>query len=329
MDHGTPIYVAGHRGLVGAAIVRALRGAGYENLILRRHRDLDLIDQRAVRDFFQTERPRVVVMAAARVGGILANRDHPAEFIYENLAMQTHVIHAAWQTGVERVLFLGSSCIYPRDCPQPMREEYLMGGPLEFTNRPYAVAKIAGIEMCWSYNRQYGTRYLALMPTNLYGPGDSYDPDQSHVLPAMVLKMHRAKQASSPRVTLWGTGRPRREFLYVDDLADACRHLLELSDTRFDGLLWPEGRANPEAMAPLVNIGYGTDVTIRELAEKVRAVVGFQGELEWDESKPDGTPRKLLDSARMLELGWKPRTDLARGIRLAYEEFLTRGAPGT
>ncbi len=310
------IYVAGHRGLVGSAMVRSLRKAGCDNLIMRTHAELDLSDQQAVGRFFEDERPEYVILAAAKVGGIHANNVYPAEFIRENLVIQSNVIHAAWQHGVKRLLFLGSSCIYPRDCPQPMREEYLLTGPLEGTNRPYAVAKIAGIEMCWAYNRQYGTQYLAVMPTNLYGLGDNYDLDNSHVLPALIRKMHEAKVRGDKEVVAWGTGTPRREFLFGDDMADACLFLINQPDDKFRSL------TQGDTQAPLVNIGCGEDLTIAELVATVKAVVGFGGEIVWDRSKPDGTPRKLLDVAKLLGLGWRPTTPLAEGVGIAYRDFL-------
>jgi GDP-L-fucose synthase len=311
------IYIAGHRGLAGSAIVRQLQHRGYNNLVWRSHAELELSDQAAVRGFFERERPEYVFLAAAKVGGIVANNSYPAEFIYSNLAIQTNVLHESWRTGVKRLLFLGSSCIYPRDCPQPIKEEYLLTGPLEPTNRPYAVAKIAGIEMCWSYNRQYGTRFLAAMPTNLYGPGDSYDLNNSHVLPALIRKMHEAMQRGQQEVIIWGTGRPMREFLYSEDMAEACVHLLQLPQPGFDQLV---NDANP----PLVNIGYGEDLSITDLARTVARVVGFRGSLRFDAAKPDGTPRKLMDSARINALGWKPRTGITAGIALAYQDFLSR-----
>jgi GDP-L-fucose synthase len=316
VDKAAKIYVAGHRGLAGSALVRRLRAAGYENLVLRAHAELELTDAAAVRRFFEAERPQHVVLAAAKVGGILANDTLPAEFIHENLAIQTHVIHESWRAGVKRLLFLGSSCIYPRECPQPMKEEYLLTGPLEPTNRPYALAKIAGIEMCSAYNRQYGTQFLAVMPTNLYGPGDNYDLQTSHVLPALVRKAHEAKARGDEALVVWGTGSPRREFLYSDDMADACVALLQLDDARFGAAIG--------TYPPLVNIGSGTDLTIRELAELVARVVGFKGELRFDASKPDGTPRKLLDVSRMRRLGWSSRIGMEEGIALAYQEFLAR-----
>ena len=320
MDKTSKIYVAGHRGLAGSAIVRQLQHEGYGNLVLRTHAELELADQAAVRDFFERERPDCVFLAAAKVGGIIANSSYPAEFIHSNLAVQTNVIHESWRVGVKRLLFLGSSCIYPRDCPQPIKEEYLLTGPLEATNRPYAIAKIAGIEMCWSYNRQYGTSFLAAMPTNLYGPGDSYDLNNSHVLPALIRKMHEAKQGGLAEVLIWGTGTPMREFLYSEDMAEACVHLLELPTETSEGLL---SNAGP----PLVNIGYGEDLSIAELARTVARVVGFRGSLRFDTSKPDGTPRKLLDSGRINALGWRPRTRIDAGIATAYQDFLSRN-PG-
>jgi GDP-L-fucose synthase len=316
----TRIHVAGHRGLVGSALVRALTARGYVNLVTRTHAELDLTDQAAVRAFYAAERPQVVILAAAKVGGILANDTYPADFIGENLAIQQHVMHEAWRHGVTRLLFLGSSCIYPRDCPQPIREDYLLTGPLEATNRAYALAKIAGIEMCRAYNRQHGTRWLAVMPTNLYGPGDNYDLAGSHVLPALIRKMHDAKQRGAREVVVWGTGAPRREFLYSDDMADACLHLLLQPDAAFDAML---ARFDP----PLVNIGCGTDVTIRELAHTVRRIVGFDGELVFDTSKPDGTPRKLLDVSRATALGWTAKVSLDDGIARAYRDYLDHVLP--
>jgi GDP-L-fucose synthase len=316
VERDVKIYVAGHRGLAGSALVRRLRAAGYDNLVLRAHAELELADTGAVRRFFEAERPQHVILAAAKVGGILANDSMPAEFIHDNLAILTNVIHEAWRAGVQRLLFLGSSCIYPRDCPQPMKEEHLLSGPLEPTNRPYALAKIAGIEMCSAYNRQYGTQYLAVMPTNLYGPGDNYDLQTSHVLPALIRKAHEAKQRGDEALVVWGTGKPRREFLYSDDMAEACVALLQLEDARFRSAL--------ESYPPLVNIGSGADMTIRELAELVCEVVGFKGTLRFDASKPDGTPRKLLDVSRMRQLGWSSRIGMQEGVALAYREFLSR-----
>jgi len=311
----TKIYVAGHRGLAGSAIVRRLKARGYRNIVTRPHAELDLVDQAAARQFFRREKPEIVFLAAGKVGGILANDTYPAEFIYQNLAIEANVIDEAYRAGAERLLFLGSSCIYPRDCPQPIKEDYLLTGPLEATNRPYAIAKIAGIELCWSYNRQYGTRYLCAMPTNLYGPGDHYDLEKSHVLPALLRKFHEAKTRGAKTVTVWGTGTPRREFLFSDDMADACIHLLELPRERLDQAL---GSARP----PLVNVGCGEDSTIAELAAAVRKAVGAQAEIVYDRSKPDGTPRKLLDIGLLRSLGWQPRVGLEQGLALAYADFL-------
>ena len=313
MEKSAKIYVAGHRGLAGSALVRRLRAAGYENLVLRTHAQLELTDAAAVRRFFESERPQQVLLAAAKVGGIVANNTQPAEFIHENLAIQTNVIHEAWRAGVKRLLFLGSSCIYPRDCPQPIKEEYLLSGPLEPTNRPYALAKIAGIEMCSAYNRQYGTQYLAVMPTNLYGPGDNYDLQTSHVLPALIRKAHEAKQRGDKALIVWGSGKPRREFLFSDDMADACVTLLTLDDAKFSAAI--------STYPPLINIGSGTDLTIQELAAMVARIVGFKGALEFDTSKPDGTPRKLLDVSRMSRLGWKSRIGMEEGIATAYRAY--------
>jgi GDP-L-fucose synthase len=310
------IYVAGHRGLVGSAIVRRLQAGGFRSIATQTHAELDLIDQRAVRASFERDKPEYVFLAAAKVGGILANDTFPAEFIQENLAIQNSVIHESWRAGVKRLLFLGSSCIYPRDCPQPIKEEYLLTGPLESTNRAYAIAKIAGIEMCWSYNRQYGTRFLAAMPTNLYGPGDNYDLQNSHVLPALIRRMHEAKERAEAEVAVWGTGEPRREFLYSDDMADACVTLMSLNDESFD--------VHAKQYPPLINIGCGVDLTIAELAERVAKTVGFKGALKFDTSKPDGTPRKLLDVGRLYSLGWRPAIDLDAGIKAAYLDFLQR-----
>ena len=317
MNKESKIYVAGHRGLAGSAIVRQLEQKGYHNLVLRTHAELELTEQAAVRDFFQRERPDYVFLAAAKVGGIIANSSYPAEFVHSNLAVQTNVLHESWKAGVKRLLFLGSSCIYPRDCPQPIKEDYLLTGPLEATNRPYAVAKIAGIEMCWSYNRQYGTRFLAAMPTNLYGPGDSYDLNNSHVLPALIRKMHEAKKGGLEEAVIWGTGKPMREFLYSEDMAEACVYLLDLPAEQFDELV-------SEIHPPLVNIGYGEDLSIAELASTVARVIGFRGKLRFDTSKPDGTPRKFLDSARINALGWRARTQFDAGIAAAYQDFLQR-----
>ncbi len=317
MQKHSKIYVAGHRGLVGSALVSRLQARGYNNLVLRTHAELELRDQAAVRAFFAQEKPEYVILAAAKVGGIHANNTYPAEFIHDNLVIQSNVIHSAWQNNVSRLLFLGSSCIYPKQAPQPMKEECLLTGPLEPTNRPYALAKIAGIEMCWSYNRQYGTRYMAAMPTNLYGPNDNYDLNNSHVLPALIRKMHEAKQRGDKEAVVWGTGTPKREFLYSEDMADACIYLLEQAEGKLAGLFNNE-------QPPLVNIGCGEDLTIRELAELAAEVVGFKGSLTFDTSKPDGTMRKVMDVSKIRNMGWEPKVDLRSGISLAYEEYLNR-----
>ena len=311
MNRDSRIFVAGHRGLVGSAITAYLKQQGFARLLLRTHAELDLLDVRAVDAFFANERPEYVFLAAAKVGGILANDTYPADFIRDNLILQTNLIEASRQAGVRRLLFLGSSCIYPRLAPQPIREEYLLTGPLEATNRPYALAKIAGIEMCWAYNRQYGTQYLAAMPTNLYGPHDNFDLKTSHVLPALMRKVVHAKATGQSFVEVWGTGTPRRELLYSQDLAEACVFLMQLPGSEFQRLISNEH-------APLINIGTGEDVTIRELAELVAGELGFAGELRFDTTKPDGTPRKLLDVSRIHALGWRAKTKLPEGIRKTY-----------
>ena len=316
MEPSARIYVAGHRGLVGSALVRRLRNGGYTNLILHTHSELDLTERQAVRELLQGERPEYIFLAAAKVGGILANSTHPAEFIGQNLMIQTNIIHEAHRIGVRRLLFLGSSCIYPKHAPQPMKEEHLLTGPLEFTNRPYSVAKIAGIEMCWAYNRQFGTRFLAVMPTNLFGTGDRYDLHDSHVVPALLRKMYEAKVEGAKEVIVWGSGTPRREFLYSDDAADACVFLMNLSDDALEATL------AQDSMPPIVNVGCGKDITIRELAELIADVVGFKGRLVFDHSKPDGTPRKLLDISRLTALGWKASIGLREGIEQTYRAFL-------
>jgi len=303
------IYVAGHRGLVGSAIVKRLAKSGYHNLLTRVHSELDLTDPKAVLDFFGKEHPDYVFLAAAKVGGIHANNTYPAEFIRDNLLIELSIIDAAYRTGTRRLLFLGSSCIYPKMAPQPLKEEYLMTGPLEPTNSAYALAKIAGIEMCGAYNRQYGMQYLPVMPTNLYGPGDNFDLETSHVLPALIRKFHEAKVNGEKGVTIWGTGTPKREFLHVDDLADACVYLME----HYDG-------------TELINIGTGEDLTIRELAEIIGSVVGFEGELTFDSTKPDGTPRKLLDVSRLSGIGWKAKIALEEGIRKTYQWYLEQSS---
>jgi GDP-L-fucose synthase len=307
------IFVAGHRGMVGSAIVRALRAQGHTQFVLRTRGELDLTDQRAVYDFFAAEKPDQVYLAAARVGGIHANNSYPAEFIYSNLMVQANVVNAAYINGVRKLLFLGSSCIYPRLAPQPMGEDALLTGALEPTNEPYAVAKIAGIKLCESYNRQYGTDYRSVMPTNLYGPGDNYHPENSHVIPAMLRRFHEAKAADAPSVAVWGTGTPRREFLYVDDMAAACVHVMNLS-----AAVWA---ANTKPMQCLLNVGYGRDVSIAELARCVAEAVGYAGEITFDTSRPDGSPRKLIDSTRLHQLGWSPKVALAQGLRTAYADF--------
>jgi len=318
MELSDKIYVAGHTGLLGSALVRRLRQAGYNNLLLATHQELDLTDAGAVQRFFSKNRPQYVFLAAAKVGGILANHTCPADFIFDNLRIQTNVIDESWHSGVERLLFPGSSCIYPRLAPQPLREESFLGGPLESTNRAYAVAKIAGIEMGWAYNRQYGTRFLAAMPTNLYGPGDHYHPHNSHLMPALIRKMHEAKITGCQEVVIWGSGTPRREFLHCEDVADACIFLLGLPPQAFVQL------AGRDDVAPLVNIGCGEDLTVRELADLVAEVVGVTPSLVFDSSKPDGTPRKLLDTSRLAALGWKPRIGLREGLRQTYQEFCSR-----
>lgn len=317
MESASRIYVAGHRGLAGSALCRELERRGYKDVITRTHADLDLRDRRATERFFDEERPEYVVLAAARVGGIAANIQYPAEFIRDNLEIQTSVLEASRRAGVRRLVFLGSSCIYPKLCPQPIREEYLLTGPLEPTNRPYALAKIAGVEMCWAFNRQYGTRFVAAMPTNLYGPGDNYDPGASHVLGALLGKVHAAKLRGDSEVTVWGTGTPRREFLYADDMAAACVHLLELGADLYDAIL-------SDDEPPLLNIGIGEDLTITELARTICRVLGYEGGLRFDATKPDGTPRKLLDVSRMRALGWVARTGLEEGIRRTYEAVRER-----
>lgn len=326
MKKNEKIYIAGHQGLVGSAIKRNLAEKGYSNLVLRTHAELDLIDQKSTEAFFAEERPDYVFLAAARVGGIHANNTYPAEFIRDNLVIQTNIIHEARKNNVKRLLFLGSSCIYPKFAPQPMKEEYLLTGSLEPTNRPYAVAKIAGIEMCWSYNRQYGTKYLAAMPTNLYGPGDNYDLNNSHVIPALIRKFYEAVFNDTPTVTVWGTGTPRREFLYSDDMADACVFLMNLPDEKFDSLLGSDESRKDKFEPPLINIGVGEDITIAELAGIVREVVGYKGEIIFDTTKPDGTPRKLMDVSRLSGVGWSATTGLRTGLNNAYQAMLRRPA---
>lgn len=318
------IYVAGHRGMVGSAIVRQLLASGHpsERLVTRTHAELDLTDQAAVRAFFQSERPEQVYLAAARVGGIHANNTYPADFIWDNLMIEANIIEAAFRAGVRKLLFLGSSCIYPKLAPQPMREDALLTGPLESTNEPYAISKIAGIKICESFNRQYGAShgvdYRSVMPTNLYGPGDNYHPENSHVIPALIRRFHEAKQAGAQAVTIWGSGTPRREFLYVDDMASASVHVMNLDQ--------PTYGAQTQAMLSHINVGYGEDVTILELARAVAKTVGFTGRIAIDPSKPDGTPRKLMDSSRLRSLGWSPKTSLEEGLVLAYQDFQRAGS---
>lgn len=315
MNLDSKIYIAGHRGLVGSALLRSLAAKGYHNLVLRTHAELELRDQAAVQAFFAVEKPEYVILAAAKVGGIHANNTYPAEFIHDNLVIQSNIIHSAWQHNVTRLLFLGSSCIYPKECPQPMKEEYLLTGPLEPTNRPYALAKIAGIEMCHAYNRQYGTRFMAAMPTNLYGPNDNYDLNNSHVLPALIRKMHEAKQRGDKEVVVWGTGTPKREFIYSDDMADACVYLLEQPESKLSDLFNDE-------RPPLVNIGCGEDLSIRELAEMIAETVGYSGKLVFDSTKPDGTMRKIMDVSKIQNLGWKAKISLKDGISFAYKVYV-------
>jgi GDP-L-fucose synthase len=314
LDTQPRIYVAGHKGLVGSALVRVLRAQGHAGIVTRSHQELDLTDQAQVAEFFRTERIDQVYLAAAKVGGIHANDTYPAEFIYDNLMMQANVVHQAWRHGVQKLLFLGSSCIYPRMAPQPIKEEYLMSGVLEPTNEPYAVAKIAGIKLCESYNRQYGTDYRSVMPTNLYGPGDNYHPENSHVIPALLRRFHEAKLANAPEVVIWGSGKPMREFLYVDDMAAASVHVMNL-----DHAAWA---AHTDAMQSHINVGTGEDVTIAELARLVGETVGYRGRIGFDTSKPDGTPRKLLDVSKLERLGWRASTPLPEGLQRAYEAFV-------
>ncbi len=298
------IFIAGHKGMVGSAIVRNLQAKGYTNILTQNRQELDLLDQKAVQAYLKKDQPEYIFIAAAKVGGIQANNVYRADFLYQNLMIEANLIHGAHEANIQRLCFLGSSCIYPRDCPQPIKEEYLLTGPLEQTNEPYAIAKIAGIKLCESYNRQYNRQYISVMPTNLYGPNDNYDLNSSHVLPALIRKAHEAKEKKEPTLTVWGTGTPRREFLYVDDLAEACVFLME---TGYDG--------------PLLNVGTGEDVTIRELAEIVKEIVEFKGELVFDISKPDGTPRKLLDVSELKVLGWESKIDLKTGIRSAFNDW--------
>jgi GDP-L-fucose synthase len=316
MEKDARIYVAGHKGLVGSAILRRLKAEGYTRVIARSHPELDLLRQSEVETFFRSEEPEYVFLAAAKVGGILANNTYPAEFIFENLSIESNIIHCAYERGAKKLLFLGSSCIYPRDCPQPMKEEYLLSGKLEPTNEPYAIAKIAGIKMCQAYNRQYGTRFISVMPTNLYGPGDNFDLETSHVLPALIRKFQEARVSDELRVTsdkktvtIWGTGMPRREFLHVDDLADACLFLMDHYED-----------------SEIINIGVGKDISIRELADLIADIVEFKGAIRYDRSKPDGTPQKLLDVSKLKALGWQPKISLRQGIGMTYRWYVEEGA---
>lgn len=319
MNHPDPrIYVAGHRGLVGSAIVRVLRARGHRNLVTRSHDELELTDQAQVRAFFRSERIDQVYLAAAKVGGIHANNTYPAEFIYDNLQVETNVVHEAWRAGVQKLLFLGSSCIYPRLAQQPIREDFLMAGELEPTNEPYAIAKIAGIKLCESYNRQYGTDYRSVMPTNLYGPGDNYHPENSHVIPAMIRRFHEARASGLPEVVIWGSGKPMREFLYVDDMAAASVHVMNLAPDVY--------RSSTDAMHSHLNVGTGVDVSIAELAHLVGEVVGYTGRIVFDTTRPDGTPRKLLDVSKLHALGWQASTPLREGLGRAYAAFLATEA---
>lgn len=313
MSVSPKIYVAGHRGMVGSAIVRTLQQRGQTNIVTRTHTELDLTDQTAVRTFFETEKPNQVYLAAAKVGGIHANSTYPAEFIYQNLMMEANIIDAAFRNGVKKLLFLGSSCIYPKLATQPMREDALLTGVLEATNEPYAIAKIAGIKLCESYNRQYERDYRSVMPTNLYGPGDNYHPENSHVIPAMIRRFHEAKVNNTPEVTIWGTGTPKREFLYVDDMAAASVYVMNLDKVTYD--------QHTQPMLSHINVGCGHDITIKELAETIGETVGYQGEIIFDPTKPDGTPRKLMDSSRLNTIGWKVKISLKEGLMLAYEDF--------
>lgn len=315
MDKNSKIYLAGHRGMVGSAIHRQLSDAGYRNVVVRTHAELDLTDQAAVRRFFDSEKPDWVVLAAAKVGGIHANNEYPAEFIYQNLMIEANVVHAAWLANCRKLLFLGSSCIYPKFAEQPMREEALLTGVLETTNEPYAIAKIAGIKLCESYNRQYGVDYRSVMPTNLYGENDNFHLENSHVIPALVRKFHDAKLNNAPTVEVWGTGKAMREFLHVDDMAAACIHVMGLSETEY--------KSCTEPMLSHLNVGTGADVTIRELAETIGRVVGYQGEISWNTSKPDGTPRKLMDVSKLKSLGWEPKIGLEEGLSSTYQWFLS------
>jgi GDP-L-fucose synthase len=315
MNKTPKIYVAGHRGMVGSAIVRKLQANGFNHIVVRTHTELDLTNQAAVNAFFEKEQPDQVYLAAAKVGGIHANNTYPAEFIYQNLMIEANIIHAAWKNGVNKLLFLGSSCIYPKLAPQPMREDALLTGVLESTNEPYAIAKIAGIKLCESYNRQYGVDYRSVMPTNLYGPGDNYHPENSHVIPALIRRFHEAKVLNKPDVMIWGTGTPKREFLYVDDMAAASVHVMNLDKSIYE--------SHTEPMQSHINVGYGDDVTIKELAEAVGKAVGYKGDITFDTTKPDGTPRKWMDSGLLNRLGWQAKVNLQNGLEMAYQDFMS------
>jgi GDP-L-fucose synthase len=324
MQKNTKIYVAGHRGLVGSAIVQNLQSKGYVNLVYKTHKELDLLDSKAVEKFFQEQKPEYVILAAAKVGGIVANNTYRADFIYENLQIQNNIIHQSYLNGVKKLLFLGSTCIYPKNCPQPMKEEYLLTSELEYTNEPYAIAKIAGIKMCESYNLQYGTNFISVMPTNLYGPNDNFDLETSHVLPALLRKMHEAKVNNTPKVEIWGSGKPRREFLYSEDMADACVYLLQNRD--FKNIIGSKVSTLPNTTTEIrnthINIGTGKDTSIKELAQTIKKIVGYEGELYFNTSKPDGTMIKLTDPSKLHQLGWKHKVELEDGIKLMYEWYL-------
>ncbi|WP_447964891.1 GDP-L-fucose synthase family protein [Nitrospira sp. Ecomares 2.1] len=320
MEPTSKIYIAGHMGMMGSAFLRQLQARGQTHILTRTRRELDLTNQAAVQGFFENEKPDYVFVAAAKVGGIMANATYPADFIYQNLAIQTNILHAAYLSGVKRVLFLGSVCIYPKHCPQPIKEDYLLTGALEPTNEPYAIAKIAGLKMCEAYNRQFGTQYLCAMPTNLYGSGDNFDLETSHVLPALIRKFHELKVSGTP-VTLWGTGQASREFLHVDDCANACLFLMDLDPERFQTLL--EYHAGP-----LVNVGSGEDISIRGLAEMIKELIGVSGQINWDSTKPDGTPKRKLDITRLHALGWQPNISLSNGIKMTYDWYLRHDTPG-
>ena len=326
MNISDRIYVAGHRGLVGSALVRGFKSQGYDNLLLKSRSDLDLTSWDATWDFFEKNRPDYVFLAAAKVGGILANRNYPTDFILENLLIQNNVIRAAHASEVKRLLFLGSSCIYPKHAEQPIKESSLLTGPLEPTNRAYALAKIAGIELCWSFNRQYGSQYLAVMPTNLYGPSDNYDLENSHVIPALIRKFHEAKKTSSPQVFIWGTGMPRREFMFSEDMADGCIFLMKLNDEAYGRLLGDTSFDGEEFNPPLINLGAGGDIKIFDLARLIKEIVGYEGAIQFDVTRPDGTPKKLMDDSRLKTLGWSAKTDLRQGLEITYRGYVDQGA---